>query len=44
MTLRRFMQLYNHYKRTFDLELVLNKKGITYDKLAEIQMQEEEWL
>ena len=44
MTLRKFMRLYNHYKKTFDLELILEKKGVTYEKLAQIQMEEEEWL
>ena len=44
MTLRKFMRLYGHYKNTFDLELQLTKRGITYNKLAEIQMQDEEWL
>ena len=37
------MKLYEMYKNTFDLELQLTAKGITYAKLAELQMQSEEW-
>jgi hypothetical protein len=44
MTLRKFMKLYDHYKNHFDRELILNKRGITYAKLNEMQMQDEEWL
>ena len=43
MTLRKFNKLYDHYKNTFDLELTMTKKGVTYAKLAELQIQEEEW-
>ena len=43
MTLRKFMRLYRNYQKTFDIEMILNKKGITYDKLAELEMQNEEW-
>lgn len=38
------MKLYDHYKNNFDRELILKKKGVTYAKLEELQMQEEEWL
>lgn len=44
MTLRKFMKLYDHYKNNFDLEMGLKKKGITYAKLAEMQIEDEEWL
>ena len=44
MTLRKFMKLYEQYKKHFDLEMQLRAKGVTYAKLAELQMQEEEWL
>ena len=43
MTLRKFMKLYEQYKKHFDLEMQLRAKGITYAKLAELQMQSEEW-
>ena len=38
------MKLYSHYKNNFDLEMRIRAKGITYAKLADLQMQEEEWL
>jgi hypothetical protein len=44
MTLRKFMRLYNHYKNNFDLEMSLKRNGITYAKLADLEIQEEEWL
>ncbi len=44
MTLRKFMRLYDHYKNNFDLEMTLTKKGVTYAKLNEMQIQDEEWL
>jgi hypothetical protein len=44
MTLRKFTRLYDHYKINFDREMVLKRNGCTYAKLAELQMQEEEWL
>ena len=44
MTLRKFNKLYEHYKHNFDLELRLTRHNITYAKLAEMQMQAEEWL
>lgn len=44
MTLRKFMKLYGHYKNTFDLEMNMRAKGITYAKLAELQIEDEEWL
>ena len=44
MTIRKFMKLYDHYKNYFDLETTLRARGITYAKLNELQIQEEEWL
>ena len=44
MTLRKFMKLYEQYKNNFDLEMQLRTKGCTYAELAELQIQEEEWL
>lgn len=44
MTLRKFMKLYEHYKNKFDLEMILQKKGVTYAKLNDLQIEEEEWL
>jgi hypothetical protein len=44
MTLRKFMRLYDHYKANFDLEMRLKRKGITYAKLNELQIEDEEWL
>ena len=44
MTIRKFMKLYNHYKNNFDLETQLQKSGMTYAKLNELQIQDEEWL
>lgn len=44
MTLRKFMKLYSHYKNNFDIEMQLKKGGITYAKLNELQIQDEEWL
>lgn len=44
MTLRKFMKLYGHYKNTFDLEMQMRAKGITYAKIAELQIEDEEWL
>lgn len=43
MTLRKFMKLYEQYKSNFDLEMTLKAKGCTYAKLAELQIQDEEW-
>lgn len=37
MTVRKFMQLYNHYKNDFDLELSLKASNTTYSQLAKIQ-------
>ena len=44
MTLRKFFKLYDHYKYNFDLELMMKKKGLTYAKLGEMAIEEEEWL
>lgn len=38
------MKLYEQYKNNFDLEMQLRAKGVTYAKLAEMQIQDEEWL
>lgn len=37
------MKLYGHYKNNFDIEMQLRAKGCTYAKLAELQIQDEEW-
>lgn len=44
MTARKFMRLYQHYKNNFDVQLVMRSKGLTYAKLEQMQMEEEEWL
>ena len=43
MTLRKFTNLYDKYKNNFDLEMIMKAKGITYAKLNDLQIQEEEW-
>ena len=43
MTVRKFLKLYNHYKNNCDLEFKMHAKGLTYAKLEEVAMQEEEW-
>lgn len=43
MTLRKFMKQYNNYKNHYDLQFIMKTKGFTYEKLAEIEMQSEEW-
>ena len=40
MTLRKFNQLYDHYKNYYDFE----KTGRTFKELDEASMKEEEWL
>lgn len=37
MTPRKFMQIYEHYKDNFDLEMKMKSKGITYSQLAQLQ-------
>lgn len=44
MTLRKFMRLYDHYKKNFDLEMNLKRGGITYSRLNDLQIEDEEWL
>ncbi len=44
MTLRKFMRLYGHYKNDFDFKLTMEKRGLTYAKIKEISMQDDEWL
>lgn len=44
MTPRKFAKLYQHYKNNFDVQLVMRQKGLTYVKLEQMQMEEEEWL
>jgi len=43
LTIREFLQLYQAYKDTFDLELSLRLAHITYAKAEEQQMAQEEW-
>lgn len=33
MTLRKFINLYRAYKKSFDLELLMKQTGTTYEKL-----------
>lgn len=33
MTLKKFIMLYKAYKSNFDLEMLMKRKGITYEKL-----------
>lgn len=44
MTIRKLLKLYDHYKNNFDLELTMRVKGVTYAKLNDLSIQEEEWL
>lgn len=44
LTLRRFRELYQAYKDTFDIETQLMASGSTYAKLEARSMSEEEWL
>ena len=39
-----FNKLYKHYKNTFDLEMMMTKASIGYEKLQDKLMSEEEWL
>ncbi len=43
LTLRRFHELYQAYKDTFDIETQLRASGSTYAKLKEQSMSDEEW-
>lgn len=40
MTLKKFNQLYNHYKIYHDLDM----KQITFEQLEEAQAKDDEWL
>lgn len=44
MTLRKFNQLYGHYKNNFDMQMMMTRAGVTYSKLAEKEIENEEWL
>jgi len=47
MTIRKFMQLYDHYKNNFDLEMKLKSSNTTYSQLAKLQEKnggDGEWL
>jgi hypothetical protein len=43
LTIREFLQLYQAYKNTFDLELTLRLSRTTYAQAEEQQMAQEEW-
>ena len=43
LTLRKFNQLYQIYKDTFDLEMMLKNKKITYGELRRKSLEAEEW-
>lgn len=43
LTFRLFSKLYQHYKDTFDMEMKMQRNGITYRQLAEQAETEEEW-
>ncbi len=44
LTLRQFMRLYQAYKDTFDVELILLLARKTYADIQKRQETEEEWL
>ena len=44
LTLKTFSKMYDHYKNDFDLELYLKATNKTYAKMAEEEMQSEEWI
>ena len=43
LTLNAFNKLYQHYKNSFDMELMLNRYRTTYQEYEEKQMENEEW-
>lgn len=44
LTLRQFLNYYQHYKDNFDLELMLKASNTTYAKLRAQQLESEEWI
>lgn len=44
LTLRQFLNYYQHYKDNFDLELMLKASNTTYAKLRAKQLESEEWI
>lgn len=44
LTAREFMQLYQEYKNTFDLEMALFNARMTYQQAEEESMKQEEWI
>ena len=44
LTIRQFLELYQAYKDTYDLELMLMLARKTYASIKEQQEAEEEWL
>nr|DAE95131.1 MAG TPA: hypothetical protein [Caudoviricetes sp.] len=44
ITLRTFNKLYQCYKDNFDLELHMKSKNLTYQMLAEKEIESEEWI
>ena len=40
MTYAKFIQLYEAYKRVFDLEMMMTIKGITYTKIDDKDLDE----
>jgi len=42
--MKQFLALYQEYKDTFDLELLITLNRTTYAKLKEKQERSEEWL
>lgn len=43
MTLTLFNKYYDHYKTTFDFELMLYKTGTTYRKAYEKTQESDKW-
>lgn len=44
LTLSMFSKLYNHYKDTWSLEMVLTHKGQTYQEAIAEAKRKEEWI
>ena len=44
LTIRQFLELYQAYKDTFDIELILMSARKTYADIKKQQDAEEEWL
>ena len=43
LTLRTFNKMYQCYKNNFDLEMLLEKNGMTYQDYENKQIESEEW-